>query len=120
MVVFPGVGADQARVGDAVQVLPADGVVAQRGADSRFGVRAGVRAVGPEAGPERVDEAFLVSVAVLRDDRGDPAGVLEREPPGDRGPVVLDVNRVAVEAELVEQAGREVGECVEGVVELVG
>ncbi len=45
--------------------------------------------------------------------------MLEREPPGDRGAVVLDVNRVAVQAELVEQAGGEVGEGGEGVVELV-
>lgn len=101
-----------------MQVLPADGVDAQRGADGGFGVGAGVRPVGPDVGPERLDETVLVAVAVLGDEGGDPLGVLEREAPSDGGAVVLDVEGVAVQAQLVEQSGGEFGEGVEGVGEL--
>ena len=38
-VVLPGVGADQALIGDAVQVLPPDGLQGQRLADGGLGLR---------------------------------------------------------------------------------
>ncbi|GLV78354.1 hypothetical protein Shyhy02_63540 [Streptomyces hygroscopicus subsp. hygroscopicus] len=40
---------------------------------------AGVRPVGPDVGPERLDETVFVTVAVLGDESGDPFGVFERE-----------------------------------------
>lgn len=44
--------------------------------------------------------------------------MLERQAPSNGGAVVLDVEGVAVQAELVEQPGGEFGEGVEGVGEL--
>jgi hypothetical protein len=46
-----------------------------------------------------VAQALLVSIAVLRDDRGDPVPMLDREPePGWRA-VVEHIDRITVEAD---------------------
>ena len=58
---------------------------------------------------------FWVTIA------GDRGRVAQREPPADRGAVVLDVDRVAGRRRgAAEQAGGQLGERVERVVELVG
>ena len=115
----PGVRADQCLVGDAGQVLPPDRLDVERGADGGFGVRILFALVVPHRRPEALDETFVVAVAVLGDDRGDRLRVPQCEPPSDRGAVVLDVDRVAGQTELTEQARGEVGQRVEGVGELL-
>jgi hypothetical protein len=103
-----------------VQVLPVDGLEAQGLADRGFGLRVLALPVVAHRLPEVLDEAGLVAVAALSDDRRDRIRVVEGEPPAHRGPVVLDVEGVAGDAELVQQGCSEVGERVEGAVELVG
>ena len=76
-----------------------------------------LRTVGP-VGLDRIPELlqpFLVGVAVLDDQAGDALRVLERQPPADGRPVVHDVHRETLDAELVEQPVDQFGEAVEGV-----
>ncbi len=117
-VMRPGVGADQCLVGDPGQVLPLDRLGVERSANGGFGVRGLIALVIPHRLPEAFDEAFVVAVAVLRDDGGDGLRVPQCESPTDRGAVVLDVDRVAGQAELIEEALGQVRQRVEGIGEL--
>jgi hypothetical protein len=119
LVQCPRVRAHQPRVWHSVEVLPAGAVQGEGGAHGGFGVRAGRGRVREKPVPERLHEAFGVRVSVLRDDRGDPIGVAQRQSPTDRCAVVLHVHGVPLDAELGEQAGSDAGQGVEGVVELV-
>ena len=58
----------------------------------------GVLPVGPDRVPA-LAQPFLIGVAVLRDDRGDPVGMLHREPEAGRRAVVEDIDGVAIEAD---------------------
>src|SRR5262245_24112678 len=115
LIVGPGVRTDQARVGHAVQILPAGALQAQRTTDCRLGVGTGRSRVGEQWLPERVDEPIGVSVAVLRDDRADLVGEPSCEAPADGSAVVLHVKRVLVEAKLSEQLSDNIGEGFERV-----
>ena len=115
----PGVRADQRLVRHAGQVLPADDLEGECLPDRGFSVRGLLVLVVPDGLPEAVDETGVVAVAVLGDDRRDGVRVAQGEPPADRCAVVLDVHRVAADPEGIEQPGGEIGQCVEGVVELL-
>jgi AcrR family transcriptional regulator len=77
-----------------------------------------VTSEGEEAVPER-REPPLVGVAVLCDQRRDPRRMAAGDAKPDRRSMVLHVQGEAVEAELVEQPERDVGERVERVGERV-
>ena len=119
-VVLPGVGADQARIGDAVQVLPLDGVHGQSLADGGLGLGIMVLPVLPHRLPEALHEADLIAVAVLGDDRRDRGRIVQGEPPAHRRAVVLHVHGVPGDAKVAQQARGQPGQRVEGVAELSG
>src|SRR6185437_11003552 len=119
-VALPGVRADQGLVGDAGDVLPAGHVEGQRRPDGRFGLWCLLPLVVPHGLPEAGHEARVVAVAVLGDDRRDRARVREREPPADRGAVVVDVDGVARDPELGQEPGGQPAQGVERVREGVG
>ena len=61
----------------------------------------GLRRILP-IGPDRVPavaQPFLIGVAVLRNDRGDPVGMLHREPEAGRRAIVEDIDGIAIEAD---------------------
>jgi hypothetical protein len=119
-VVVPGVGADQALVGHAVQVPPPDGLQGQGLADGGLGLRAAFLPVVAQRLPEGRHEAGLVAVAVLGDDRRDRCRVAQGEPPAHRRTVVMHVHGVPGDAERAQQARGQPGQGVEGVAELPG
>jgi hypothetical protein len=62
-----------------------------------------------------VAKSFLVGIAVLRNDSGDPLGVADGEPEARRSAVVKDIDREAAEADNLCEAldhARDVVECV--------
>ena len=69
--------------------------------------------VGPDRGPA-VAQTFFVSVPVLGNDGGDAVRVLRGEPESRRGPVVEDVDRVAIEADHLGEAVDRFGDLIEG------
>ena len=94
---------DPRRVGDAVRVLP-DGRLRLEESAQRLAVgRRRVLPIGPDRIPA-VAQALLVGVAVLRDDRGDPLRMLDREPEPGRRAVVEHIDGVAVEADDLGEA----------------
>ena len=108
---------DLCGIADTVRVLPDRGLRLQEHPD-RFPVGfQGVLPVGLDRVPA-VAQPFGVRVAVLGDDRGDALGVPGGEPEPDRRTVVEHVQREAVEAEPFRQALDDVGELLEGVVEV--
>ena len=74
----------------------------------------GVLPIGPDRVPA-VAQPFLIGVAVLRDDRGDPLRMPHREPEAGRRAVVEDVEGEAVEADDLGEAVDRVREPVESV-----
>jgi hypothetical protein len=116
LVLGRAVGRDERGIGNAGEVLLLGRVVGQQLAKRVALV--GVLRVGPvglERSPEVVRDAFLVCVAVLYDERRDALGMCAREPEPDRCAVVLDVERVAREAELLGEPIDRRGEIVERV-----
>ena len=89
------IGRDQRRVGHAVGVLEQRGL---RGQEAAQGVTVGLARLVPVGldRSEGVGHAFQVSVAVLRDDRGDTVGMGQRQAEADRGAVVEDVDGEAL------------------------
>ena len=76
-------------------------------------------AVGEQRLHRVAEEPLHVGIAVLADDRRDAFGMAQRQPPAHRGAVVLDEDRVPLQAEVVQQRVDMVGEVVERVLELV-
>jgi hypothetical protein len=118
--VIPGVGADDALVGDALQVLPLDGFQGQGLADGGLGLWVPVFPVLPHRFPEGLGEAGFVAVAVLGDDRRYRVRVAEGQPPTHGRAIVMDVDGVPPDSELPQQTRGQAGESVEGVLELLG
>jgi hypothetical protein len=119
-VVVPAVGADQALVGHAVQVLPPDGLQGQGLAERGLGRWVLVLPVRPQRLPETLGKAGLVAVAALGDDRRDRARVDQGQPPAGRCAVLVQVHRVPGHPGLGQQTRGQAGERVEGVTELAG
>ena len=86
------------RVGHAMRILPDGRLRLEEGAQ-RLAI--GWRRILP-IGPDRIPavaQALLIGVAVLRDDRGDPLGMFDREAEARRRAIVEDINGIAVEAD---------------------
>src|SRR5215472_10884714 len=99
-----------------MRVLPASRLWRQERAE-RASVRGRrVLPIGPDRSPP-IAEAFLVSVAVLRDDGGDPLRMTEGEPEACRRAVVKDVHREPIESDDLGQAIDHAGNVLEGVAE---
>src|SRR5437879_2889287 len=85
-------------VGNAVRVLPASRLRSEEGAE-RLSVRLRrVLPIGLDRTPA-LAEAFLVGVAVLGDNAGDPLGVTDGEPETRRRAVIKDVHGKPIEAD---------------------
>src|SRR5262249_51284758 len=108
---------DQRLVGYAMSVLPAGRL---RGEEGAKGVSVCFRRVLP-VGPNRTPtlaEAFVVGIAVLRDDGSDPLRVADGEPEACRRAVVKDVHCKPIEAEDLGKAIDYAGDVVESVTEV--
>src|SRR5271166_4136150 len=116
--VIPRFRIDQRLVSDTRDVLPAGGLQGEELPYRGLGPGGRPGLVVPHGLPEALNEASVVAVAVLADDRRDGGRVGKREPPPDGGTVVLHVHRIRVDSLVTQQASRQRGERVEGVVEL--
>src|SRR5262249_15979585 len=73
--------------------------------------------VGPDRGPA-VAESLLISISVLRDDRGNTFRMAERKSEARRCPVIKYINAVPLEPNTFRQPLNDACEIVEGVGEL--
>src|SRR5271163_3805486 len=96
---MPGFGADQRLIGHAGQVLPPGGIQSEELPYRRLVFGGWLVLIGTHRLPEALDEAGVVGVAALADDRGDRRRIVQRQTPADRRAVVLHIDRVPGDAE---------------------
>src|SRR5258708_27274033 len=102
----------------AVRVLPAGCLRSEEGAE-RLSVRLRrVLPIRPDRSPA-LAETFLVGIAVLRDDGGDPLGAADSEPEARRRTIVKDIDREAAEADDFGKAFDHTGNVVQRVTEFL-
>src|ERR1700722_19326440 len=101
---MPSFGSHQCLVGHAGQVLPPGGVQSEELPYRRLVFGGWLVLIRTHRLPEALDEAGVVGVAALADDRRDRRRVVQRQTPADRRTVVLHIDRVPVDAEALEQA----------------
>ena len=89
--------------GHAMRILPDGRLRLEEGAQRLTVCGRSVLPIGPDRIPA-VAQALLISVAVLRDDRGDPIRMLDREPEPGRRAIVERIDGVAVEADGLGEA----------------
>ncbi len=112
---LPGLGRHLQRIGRAVHVLPARGLVRELGRAHGLAVgRVRLAPIGAQHAPA-LAQALLVGIAVLRHDRAHPLGPRQREPEAHGRAVVEHVERVAMQPERVGEAFDHLGEVVEAV-----
>src|SRR5262249_58351362 len=97
-------------------VLPQRRLRAQEGPE-RLSV--GVRRHFPVGsnGVPAVAQPLFIGVTVLRDDRSDALGASHGEPEADRGAVVEDIDREALESDYLCKALDDAGDAVERIAE---
>jgi hypothetical protein len=74
----------------------------------------GILPIGPDRGPT-LTQPLLIGIAVLGDDRGDPVGVLHREPEAGRCAVVKDIDSITVEPDDFGEPIDDTSKIIEGV-----
>ena len=119
VVVIPGSGIYQGLVGYAGEVLPPGGVQREELSYCGFVVGRLLILIGPHDFPEAFDEAGVVPVAALADDRRDRGRVMKRQPPANGCAVILYIDRVPADAKRAQQALGQLGQRIECVVELL-
>jgi hypothetical protein len=72
--------------------------------------------VGPDRRPA-IAQAFLIGIAVLRDDGRDPLGMADGEPEPRRRAIIENVNGKAIKADDFGETFNHAGDIVEGVIE---
>ncbi|EGX99514.1 hypothetical protein AZA_38179 [Nitrospirillum viridazoti Y2] len=117
MVQHIGLRGHRALIRHAVGVLPLGRLQRQQAAD---GVTVGLRGVPPISldGVPAVTQAFLIGVAVLRDDADHPLRPAQGQAVAGGGTVVEDVDRVTRQVQGVGEALHHLGQGIEGVIEL--
>ncbi len=116
----PRVGTDSLRLPCAFAVNPLHSVRREKSCQRRFGFGC---AILPQRRAQRIPnsgEAFLVSVAVLRNDALNPFRMSHRDSEPDWRAIVLNEHRELCHADLNQQLLGYVSQLVEGVGELVG